>query len=561
MKTSNATAVWNGRCQPTQDACRQPSAVVQSSLQGNRLEASDPRQESSGRHAQKRHGVAEWLPVTLSRRLSLFVAAIAVGVVASVTYLEVRAYDRRIDEDLESSARLAGQSAAESLGDPAEPLDALDIRDALHDLIEADPIIDALSVIARDSDGELRVLSSTSTEERAEVLGLAAQAVATGAPATGRSATVLMYVVPVPRRERTVVAVTVGLESLLQARAHALRIAFAFAVPTILLVTVLVHLTVRHFVTIPLGALRRTIEATGPGKSQARAPVFREDEFAVIARGLNSMLDELDGFNRELEERVAEATRGLSLRNAQLAASHEALFSARESLARAERVAALGQVAANVAHQAGTPLNLVSGYVQMLRDDPAVDERVRSRLDTVDRQIQQVARVLRTMLDAARPPAGLALTTVRDVVDRVREVAEPRLTRSRIVLDTRLADPLPPIRADVTQLEMALLNLLTNAVDAMPEGGTVTIAADPLDNGGVRLQVEDTGTGIRADILDHLFELWVTSKPAGHGSGLGLAIVRDVARAHGGSVSAYNRTKGAVIVIDLPPAVAAAHRA
>ena len=62
----------------------------------------------------------------------------------------------------------------------------------------------------------------------------------------------------------------------------AVSIAFAFAVPTILLVTVLVHLTVRHFVTIPLGALRRTIEATGPGKSQARAPVFREDEFAVI---------------------------------------------------------------------------------------------------------------------------------------------------------------------------------------------------------------------------------------------------------------------------------------
>ena len=121
----------------------------------------------------------------------------------------------------------------------------------------------------------------------------------------------------------------------------------------------------------------------------------RRDELGTIATRLNEMLDQLERFNRSLQERVEEATRDLSLRNAQLAASQNQLFAARESLARAERVAALGQVAANVAHQAGTPLNLVSGYVQMIRDDPRTDERTRSRLQTVDTQIQQVTRVLR----------------------------------------------------------------------------------------------------------------------------------------------------------------------
>ena len=189
------------------------------------------------------------------------------------------------------------------------------------------------------------------------------------------------------------------------------------------------------------------------------------------------MLDQLERFNRSLHDRIEEATRDLSLRNTQLAASQNELFALRESLAHAERVAALGQVAANVAHEAGTPLNLVSGYVQMIRDDPETDERIRSRLRTVDAQIQQVTRVLRTMLDHARRPSAFTLVAVADIIERVREVAQPQLSRSHIRLDVSVDEDLPPVKADATQLEMALLNLVTNALDAMPGGGTLSIAA------------------------------------------------------------------------------------
>ena len=137
----------------------------------------------------------------------------------------------------------------------------------------------------------------------------------------------------------------------------------------------------------------------------------------------------------------------------------------------------MGQVAANVAHQAGTPLNLVSGYVQMIRDDPRTDERIRSRLQTVDTQIQQVTRVLRTMLDHARQPSGFEDRRVRQHHRARREIAEPRLSRADIRLQISVAEDLPPVRADVTQLEMALLNLVTNALDAMPGGGTLSITA------------------------------------------------------------------------------------
>jgi signal transduction histidine kinase len=187
----------------------------------------------------------------------------------------------------------------------------------------------------------------------------------------------------------------------------------------------------------------------------------------------------------------------------------------------------------------------------MIRDDPRTDDRTRSKLRTVDEQIQQVTRVLRTMLDHARPPSEARVVNFADTVKRLREVAQPRLARHNIRLDASVAERLPPVRADATQLEMALFNLVTNALDAMPGGGTLSVAVTPRPD-GVRIEVADTGSGIPADVVDRLFNPWVTTKPVGQGSGLGLAIVRDVVRAHGGSISAENRPVGARFIIDLP---------
>ena len=496
--------------------------------------------------------VAKWSrDISLSSRLSFFVALIVFGVVTSVAYLEVRSFEGHIDRDLVDAVRLGAQSAADTLAERTPPLDPLDIRDTLHDLVEADPVLSAISVIEADEAGHLRVFTSTSTEERAEALDLAGRAITTKAPTSDRSSTVVMFALPVPRRGNYAVAVTAGLESLLQARTHGLRVALGFAIPTIMLVTVLVHLVVRQLVGQPLSAILRTMEETAGGDLRARTTMTRRDELGTIATRLNEMLDQLERFNRSLQERVEEATRDLSLRNAQLAASQNQLFAARESLARAERVAALGQVAANVAHQAGTPLNLVSGYVQMIRDDPRTDDRIRSRLQTVDTQIQNVTRVLRTMLDYARPPSAFEIVALSDIIERVSEIAQPRLSLSNIRLQMAVDEGLPPIRADVTQLEMALLNLVTNALDAMPNGGTLSITAAARPE-GIRVEVADTGPGIPKEIREHLFDPWVTTKPTGQGTGLGLAIVRDVVRAHGGSVSASNQSTGAVFVIDLP---------
>ncbi len=465
--------------------------------------------------------------MSLSVRLSLFVALIVVGVVASVTYLETRSFERDIDRELSDAARLGAQSAADNLGARDQTFDPADIRDMLHDLVEADPVIDVISVIVTDDAGQLNVFTSTSTEERAEVLDVAARAIASKAMVDDRTDTVAIAAVPVPRREHYAVVATVGLENLLEARKRGVGIALGFALPTIVLVTLLAYLAVRLIVGQPLAAILGTMEQTAAGDLGVRTQMLRNDELGTIAMRLNDMLDQLERFNRSLHERIA----------------------------RAERVAVLGQVAANVAHQAGTPLNLVSGYVQMIRDDPRTDERTRARLQTVDTQIQQVTRVLRSMLDYARQPPGFETVALSDIIERVREIAQPRLSRANIRTQIAVADGLPAVRADVTQLEMALLNLVNNALDAMPAGGSLTISAAPRPD-GIRIEVADTGPGIPAEILERLFEPWATTKPTGEGTGLGLAIVRDVIRSHGGSIAASNRATGALFVIDLPAASA-----
>src|SRR5262249_22399544 len=161
----------------------------------------------------------------------------------------------------------------------------------------------------------------------------------------------------------------------------------------------------------------------------------------------------------------------LRLRNTQLSESYHEMLTMREVLARAERLVALGQMAANVAHQTGTPLNLVSGYVQMMREDPSVDPAVKQRLAIVATPINQVTHVPRTMLDQPRRPLHRGRAQLADLIERTCQLAAPHLSRSGVEIHRRLEPGLPPLDVDVAQLELALLALVTNAVDAMPTGG------------------------------------------------------------------------------------------
>ena len=230
---------------------------------------------------------------------------------------------------------------------------------------------------------------------------------------------------------------------------------------------------------------------------------------------------------------------------------YESVMQLRDTAARAQQLAAVGQTMANVAHQIGTPLNLVSGHVQLLQQE-VTDPGLKRRLTIVEEQVDRVAAAVRDLLQRARPHAEPRRVQLGSLLMRLSEAMRVRFAAGGVSVTTRIPADLPPVLADETQLELALLNLLANAGDAMPRGGVVTLSAQRSKD-GVRIEVADTGVGIAADILPRIFEPWVTTKPLGSGTGLGLSIARDVVTRAGGTINVTSTPgKGTVFTIDLP---------
>src|SRR5262249_49845508 len=146
---------------------------------------------------------------------------------------------------------------------------------------------------------------------------------------------------------------------------------------------------------------------------------------------------------------------------------------------------------ANVAHQIGTPLNLASGHVQLLKQQ-VTDRAVQRRLHIVEEQVERVASSVRALLERARPIADQRPVDVGALLARLMEAVRNRSGASGITLDVDISSGLPVVMADDTQLELALLNLVTNAIDAMPNGGRLTVQIAPTP-AGVRLEIRDTG--------------------------------------------------------------------
>ncbi|PYR69667.1 MAG: hypothetical protein DMF88_05345 [Acidobacteria bacterium] len=154
---------------------------------------------------------------------------------------------------------------------------------------------------------------------------------------------------------------------------------------------------------------------------------------------------------------------------------------------------------ANVAHQIGTPLNLVSGHVQLLQHEIS-DPNIQRRLGIVEEQIDRVVATVRSLLERARPQRERQDVRIDAVLTRMADAMRARLATSGVTLNLRVERPLASVAADEAQLELALLNLVSNALDAMPHGGMLTLAARNAD-GRVRIDVRDTGTGIDATVL------------------------------------------------------------
>jgi signal transduction histidine kinase len=308
----------------------------------------------------------------------------------------------------------------------------------------------------------------------------------------------------------------------------------------------------RRQVYRPIATLRDTMTRAGGGDRSARAPVARMDEMGALATGFNQMLDRLADFNRALEERIFDVTGELDRAHAERIQDYQRMLELREALAEAERMAAVGQTTASVAHQVGTPLNLISGHVQVLLSRPDMTPDLERRLRLVQEQIARVAEAVRSLLEHSRRPGPASAIEPGALLESIADLIRPRLMACGVRLEQNVDDGLPPILGARDELEMALLNLVSNAIDAMPTGGELQFGAS-LAGEAVRITVQDSGLGIAPDLLPRIFEPFVTTKAPGRGTGLGLSITRDVIARLGGVISAEPAEGGGtVFVITLP---------
>ncbi|MFN6963264.1 MAG: ATP-binding protein [Pyrinomonadaceae bacterium] len=297
-------------------------------------------------------------------------------------------------------------------------------------------------------------------------------------------------------------------------------------VPNLLLVLLILRTISRPLQRITLAAVAVTKGEYGTEVDLRRT----NDEIGLLAESFNEMSRKMAADIRELQR-------------------------LNEQLIHTERLAAMGTLAAGVAHEVNNPLASLSSLIQMMQRDGQLDEISSQRLKLVAEQIRRISQVTKDLTDFGRVrPAVRRPLRIADVVEKSLRLAN--FDEAFQKLDVRLAVPgdLPTVSADADQLQQVFLNLLLNAKDAMPEGGRLTIAArHPAGDRAVEVEIADEGHGIPAELSNKIFDPFFTTKAPGKGTGLGLAVCYAIVTAHGGRIAAEPLdTGGTRFVISLP---------
>jgi signal transduction histidine kinase len=231
----------------------------------------------------------------------------------------------------------------------------------------------------------------------------------------------------------------------------------------------------------------------------------------------------------------------------------EQLRQLNEQLIRTEKLAAMGTLAAGVAHEVNNPLASISSLIQMMQARKSLDEETTEKLKLISTQIGRITQVTKDMMDFARVrPAAKSSVDVNTVIDTSLRLASFDKSFQNLSLRKIFEKNLPPVYADNDQLQQVFLNLFLNARDAMPGGGELFIKTSN-SNDEIKIEIADTGIGIEASHLKQIFDPFFTTKTAGKGTGLGLAVCYGIITAHGGKIEVEsNEHRGTTFYIALP---------
>jgi signal transduction histidine kinase len=319
----------------------------------------------------------------------------------------------------------------------------------------------------------------------------------------------------------------------------------------VFLTTVIINRIVR-----PVSELQSAMQQVDSGAMNVRVEARGVDELGTLSRGFNAMIQRLAqadrdmrDFNRRLADEVHAATLDLARKNEALAQLNRLLREARSELGDKERLAALGQLAAQLAHEIGTPLGSVSGHLQLAISARELPAPLKERLQVATRELERVSKIVRDYLDSTRrvKPEPVVVDLKR-LVEESLDIALGVERRAKIAVRFEVDEA--ELFTDPALLRQILVNLCTNAADAQPQN---LVIQGKKSDAGVQLSVRDDGSGIAPEDVARIFEPFYTTKGRGKGTGLGLAICRELATALGGRISVESEQgRGSTFTLTLP---------
>jgi signal transduction histidine kinase len=487
----------------------------------------------------------------VSTKLTLALSATCLLIMGLHGYLQLRDEDRDLRAAVERDVTLLGHSMRVEVENSLRDRQVEDIQGLLAATDRIDPTID---VVFFDPTGGLRAASPGAPTD-ADLSRQAVEGSATGKTSfrfeerddPGR-AVLTLPLHATPHEKPGADGSLVLIRPLTEMKRDLVDTRRGIVVSVILLVfavTVVSFLLGTMYVTRPLTKMARAMQQLRSDQWTSRLGDARQDEVGMLSREFDGMVEALDEAGRRLAREVESRT------------------SLERGLQHVDKLVTVGQISAGLAHEIGSPLQIMSGRARALLLRDHSPEETRKNLRILAEQTDRIARIVDQLLRfARRRPARFAETSLAGPVQTVLDLIEHTARRRGVAIELTVAPDLPPVVADIDQLQQIVLNLAKNALEASRPGGAIRIRIEPSwlqvqgssrSVPGARLQVEDDGCGMSEEVLDRLFDPFFTTRETDGGTGLGLAVVKAIVMEHGGSIVATSTPgRGSRFTVDLP---------
>jgi two-component system NtrC family sensor kinase len=289
-----------------------------------------------------------------------------------------------------------------------------------------------------------------------------------------------------------------------------------------ILVAGIIAVPIARLITRPLDSLVRANKRLADGEMTVRVEVSGKGELALLGRSFNTMA--------------------------------ETLYRTQQELLHKEKLASMGQLAAGVAHEINNPLGTILLFADMLYKEAAENDPKRDDMKMIINETIRCRKIVADLLNFARQQEVLAQECdINDILEQVIDGVSHQPSFKRVEVVRQFQPGMPPIQADQAQLMQVFVNLLNNAAEAMPEGGTITINSRLVDSQRIEIKVSDTGCGMSEENLAKLFTPFFTTKAVGKGTGLGLSIVYGIIKMHRGQITVQSQVgQGTTFTVTLP---------